>query len=99
MAWAQCQRVFIEGSNRDAPSETGWDELPATKSLAWEHPLALTILATGFIAQTKLEGRKQSPPDPELAKQMGVSEWPALSTAHIRKWWRAVMALPQLTPE
>jgi len=99
LAWAKCQRVFIECCNRDAKSEAGWDELQATKYLAWEHHLALTILATWFIAQTKLEWRKQYPRDPELAKQMGVGELPALSTANIRELLRAVMPLPQLTPE
>jgi SRSO17 transposase len=99
LAWAKCQRVFIECSNRDAKSEAGWDELQATKYLAWEHHLALTILATWFIAQTKLEWREQYPRDPELQKQLQTEMWPALSMANLRELLRAVMPLPQLTPE
>jgi SRSO17 transposase len=99
LAWAKCQRVFIECSNRDAKSEAGWDELCATKYPAWEHHLALTILATWFIAQTKLEWREQYPCDPALPERLGTDELPALSMANIRKLLRAVMPLPQLTPE
>lgn len=97
LAWAQCQRHFIECSNREAKSEAGWDELRATKYPAWEHHLALTVLATWFIAQTKLEWREHYPRDPELRRELGVGELPALSMANIRELLRAVMPLPQLT--
>jgi hypothetical protein len=53
LAWWKCQRYFIERSNQDAKSELGWDELQARKYLAWEHHLALTVLAAWFVAQTK----------------------------------------------
>jgi SRSO17 transposase len=97
LAWAKCQRHFIECSNREAKSEAGWDELRATKYPAWEHHLALTVLATWFIAQTKLEWREHYPRDPELRRELGVGELPALSMANIRELLRAVMPLPQLT--
>jgi hypothetical protein len=45
LAWWKCQRYFIERSNQDAKSELGWDELQAHKYQAWEHHLALTVLA------------------------------------------------------
>jgi len=45
MAARKSQRYFIERSNQEAKSEFGWDEFQATKLLAWEHQLALTILA------------------------------------------------------
>lgn len=99
LAWAKCQRVFIECSNRDAKSEAGWDESHARKYPAWEHHLALTILATWFITQTKLEWREKYHRDPELHKQLEVDLLPALSMANIRELLRAVMPLPQLTPE
>jgi len=97
LAWGKCQRQFIECSNQDAKSEAGWSELRAQKYPAWEHHLALTILATWFVAQTKLDWRQQSPRRDELKQQLGVSELPALSTANIRELLRAVMPLPQLT--
>jgi SRSO17 transposase len=97
LAWGKCQRQFIECSNQDAKSEAGWDELRAQKYPAWEHHLALTILATWFVAQTKLDWRQQYPRRDELKQELGVSELPALSTANIRELVRAVMPLPQLT--
>jgi hypothetical protein len=50
------QRYFIERSNQEAKSELGWDELQAQKYLAWEHHLALTVLASWFVAQTNSSG-------------------------------------------
>jgi len=53
LAWLKCVRHFVERTNQDSKSEIGWDELQAQKFRAWEHHLAMTILATWFIAQTK----------------------------------------------
>lgn len=97
LAWGKCQRFFIEVSNREAKSEAGWDELRAQKYLAWEHHLALSCLATWFIAQTKLDWRKEHPRDPELGKELGLDQLPPLSMANVRELLRAVMPLPQLT--
>jgi len=77
----------------------GWDELAAQKYLAWEHHLALTILASWFIAETKLEWAQSHEHDPELAAEMAVDVLPALSMANVRAMLRAAMPLPQLTPE
>jgi SRSO17 transposase len=51
MAWRKSFRHLAERSNQDAKSEFGWDEFQATKLLAWEHQLALTILATGLLTR------------------------------------------------
>jgi SRSO17 transposase len=96
--WA-CVRYFIERANQDAKSEAGFAELRAQKWLAWEHHLALTVLACWFVAQTKLEWSEQHPPDPLLLQEMQVEGLPALSMANVRELLRAVMPLPQLTPE
>jgi SRSO17 transposase len=61
LAWGKCQRHFIECCHQEAKSEAGWDELRAQKYPAWEHHLALTILASWFMAQTRLEWRQQYP--------------------------------------
>jgi SRSO17 transposase len=45
-AWGKCHRDCIERSHQDAPSEWGWDEWQAQKYRAWEHHLALTVLAS-----------------------------------------------------
>jgi len=99
LAWLKCQRYFIERANEDSKTEIGWDEFRAQKYLAWEHQLALTVLATWFIAETKLDWGRQAARDPSLAREFGVEVLPMLSTANVREMLRAVMPLPQLTPK
>ena len=99
LAWLKCVRHFVERANQESKSETGWDELQAQKYRAWEHQLALTILATWFIAQTKLEWLQAYARDPELARQLEVEVLPALSVANVRELLRATMPLDELSPE
>ena len=54
LAGWKCQRYFVERANQEAKSELGWDELQARKYLAWEHHLALTVLASWFIAANQI---------------------------------------------
>ena len=91
MALRKSQRFFIERSNQDAKSEFGWDEFQATKFRAWEHQLALTILAQWFIAETRLDWQD------EYARSH-TTILPALSVANVRALLRAAMPLPQLSP-
>ncbi len=99
LAWLKCQRYFVERANQDAKSEAGWDELQAQKYAAWEHHLALTVLATWFIAETKLEWARAAGRDPSLAAQFEVEVLPALSAANVREMLRAALPLPRLSPE
>jgi SRSO17 transposase len=99
MAQRKSQRYFIERSNQDAKSELGWDEFQATKYRAWEHQLALTILASWFITHTRLEWAERFERDPDLLAQYEVEILPALSMANVRSMLRATMPLPQLSPE
>ena len=96
---ASCQRYFTERTFQDAKTEIGWDEFQAQKYRAWEHHLALTALALWFIAQTKLEWRETLAHDPDLARQLEVDVLPALSTANVRELLKAVLPLPDLTPD
>jgi SRSO17 transposase len=98
-AWLKCQRSFGERAHQDAKSEAGWDELEAQKFRAWEHHLALTVLATWFVAQTKWEWARQHERDPKLREQFAIDVLPALSMANVRTLLRATLPLPQLTPE
>lgn len=98
LAWLKCCRHFVERANQDAKSEIGWDELQAQKYRAWEHHLALTILASWFIAQTKHKWASAYPHDPALARQMELEVLPTLSVANVRELLQAVMPLPQLSP-
>jgi len=97
MAERKSQRYFIERSNQDAKSELGWDEFQAIKYNAWEHHLALTIMASWFITETRLEWAQKYERDPELFKALELDVLPALSMSNVRELLRAAMPLPQLT--
>ena len=101
-AWliaSSCRRYFTERTFEDAKTEIGWDEFQAQKYRAWEHHLALTAAALWFIAQTKMVWAQMYRRDPELAHQLEVEVLPALSTANVRELLKAVLPLPQLTPQ
>ena len=99
LAWLKCMRYFVERSNQDAKSEMGWDEFQARKYRAWEHHLALTALASWFIAETKLAWAQTYAQDPGLAQQLEVEVLPTLSVANVRELLRAAMPLKQMSPE
>lgn len=98
MALRKSQRYFIERDNQDAKSEFGWDEIQTTSYRAWEHQLALTILAQWFINQTRLEWEKEYERDPDLLSQYEMTLLPALSVANVRELLRAALPLPTLSP-
>ena len=89
----------VECANHDAKAELGWGDFQAQKFVAWEHHLALTILAGWFIAQTKVDWALQQKRDGRLADELGVGSLPALSVANVREVLQAVMPLQQLSPE
>jgi SRSO17 transposase len=99
MAWRKSHRYFIERSNQDAKSELGWDEFQATKYRAWEHQLALTILASWFIADTRLDWMARYERDPALLERYEVDVLPMLSVGNVRELLRAAMPLPQLSSQ
>jgi SRSO17 transposase len=94
-----CGRYFVERVIQDSKDEVGADEFQAQKYLAWQHHTALTACALWFIATTKLDWAKDCQRDPELTQQLELEALPALSTANVREMLRAVMPLPQLSPE
>ena len=99
MAQRKSQRYFIERSNQDAKSEFGWDEFQAIKYKAWEHHLALTIMANWFITETRLDWAQKYERDPGLLEKYETDVLPALSVANVRELLRATMPLPQLSPQ
>ena len=99
LAEGSCGRYFVERVIQDAKDENGWDEFQAQKYLGWEHHTALTACALWFIAQTKLSWAADVARDPQLAQQLEVEVLPALSTANVREMLKAVLPLPQLSPE
>jgi len=48
-----CPRYGTERTFEDAKTAMGWDACQAQKYRAWEHHVALTGLALGFVAQTQ----------------------------------------------
>jgi hypothetical protein len=94
-----CQRYCTERTFEDAKTEMGWDEFQAQKYRAWEHQVALTGLALWCVAQTKLAWAQTYARDPDLARQLAVEVLPALSTANVRELLKAVLPVPQLTPQ
>ena len=98
MAQRKSQRFFIERANQDAKSELGWDEFQAIKYRAWEHHLALTILASWFVTETKLDWAQQFARNPQLLQQYELEVLPTLSVANVRTLLRAALPLPQLSP-
>lgn len=98
MAERKSQRFFIERSNQDAKSELGWDEFQATKYRAWQHHLALTIMASWFITETRLDWAQKYPRQPQLLEFYAIDCLPNLSVANVRTLLRAAMPLPQLSP-
>ena len=99
LAWWKCQRYFIERSHQEAKSEFGWDEFQARKYRAWEHHLAMTVLASWFAGQTKYNLVKNCSRDLELLSELKTDVLPSLSVANIRELLRAVMPLKRLTVE
>lgn len=99
MAWRKTHRYLIERSNEDAKDEFGWDEFQTRKYRAWKHQLALTILASWFVAETRLDWQKRFQQSPDLLVQYEVDALPKVSVANVRELLRASMPLPQLSPE
>jgi SRSO17 transposase len=99
MANHKSHRYFIERSHQDAKSELGWDEFQARKYQAWVHHLALTIMASAFVTETLLDWADKYPRDPALLDAYETDTLPNLSIGNVRSLLRAVMPLPQLTPQ
>jgi predicted Co/Zn/Cd cation transporter (cation efflux family) len=69
------------------------------KYRAWEHQLALTILAGWFVAETRLDWMNRYHQDPDLLSQLEVDVLPQLSVGNVRELLRAALPLPQLSSQ
>ena len=72
-------------------------DFQALKYRAWEHNLALTLLASWFIAETRLDWYKESPPDPQVKEDYAADVLPRLSMANVCELLRAALPLHQLS--
>jgi len=99
LAERKSQRSFVERSIQDAKSDLGWDDFRAIKYRAWEHQLAFTVLASWFVAETRLDWERDMPADPTLLDHYQTDVLPTLSMANVRDMLRAAMPLPQLSTD
>jgi SRSO17 transposase len=99
LAYRKCQRYFVERSLQDAKSELGMADFQALKYRAWEHHLALTIVASWFIAETRLEWADEFPPDSQLLRDYETDVLPRLSMSNICELLRATLPLRQLSSQ
>jgi SRSO17 transposase len=99
LAYRKCQRYFVERSLQDAKSELGMADFQALKYRAWNHHLALTILASWFIAETRLDWAAEFPPDAELLRNYDTEVLPRLSMSNLCELLRAVLPLRQLSSQ
>jgi len=99
LADRKCQRYFVERSLQDAPSELGMADFQALKYRAWDHHLALTLLASWFIAETRLDWAAEFPPDSHLAREYDTDVLPRLSMPNVCELLRAVLPLRQLSSQ
>jgi SRSO17 transposase len=97
LADRKCQRYFVERSLQDAKSELGMADFQALKYRAWDHHLALTVLASWFIAETRLDWAAEFPPDSQLLREYETDVLPRLSMSNICELLRAVLPLRQLS--
>jgi len=99
LAYRKCQRYFVERSLQDAKSELGMADFQALKYRAWEHHLALTILASWFVAETRLDWAVEFPPDSQLLRDYETDVLPRLSLSNVCELLRAALPLRQLSTQ
>lgn len=99
LAQRKSQRYFVERSIQDAKSELGMADFRAIKYRAWQHHLALTLLACWFITETRLDWQEEYLRDPTLVQDYQTDLLPSLSMANVRELLRATLPLKQLSTQ
>jgi SRSO17 transposase len=97
LAFRKCQRYFVERALQDAKSELGMADFQALKYRAWQHHLALTVLASWFIAETRLDWAEESLSNTHLAHDDQTVGFPHLSMSNVCELLRAALPLRQLS--
>ncbi|HVO41928.1 MAG TPA: hypothetical protein VMT34_04865, partial [Aggregatilineales bacterium] len=99
LAYRRCQPYFVERRLQDAKSELGMADFQALRYRAWEHQLALTLLASWFIADTRLDWAQEFPPDAQLLRNYETEVLPRLSMSNVCELLRAALPLRQLSSQ
>lgn len=99
LALWRSQRYFVERTIQDAKSELGWDELQAVKYRAYMHTLALCAMALIFMADIKIDQRKDYAMPIIVKEKLNIPQLPDLSLANVKELLKSIFPLPQLSKE
>jgi hypothetical protein len=84
LALWRSQRYFVERTIQDTKSELGWDELQAVKYRAYMHTLALCAMALVFMADIKIDQRKDYLKPAIVKEELNIPQLPDLSLANVK---------------
>jgi hypothetical protein len=98
MAWRKAHRYFVQRRNQEAKGELGWDAFQAVKDVAWQQHLALTSLASWFIALTRRDWIIRLERDPAWLAQDEPAVLPRLSVRNVPELLPAALPWPPLSP-
>ena len=99
LALWRSQRYFVERTIQDTKSELGWDELQAVKYRAYMHTLALCAMALVFMADIKIDQRKDYTKPIIVKEKLNLPQLPDLSLANVKELLKSIFPLPQLSKE
>lgn len=99
LALWRAQRYFVERTIQDTKSELGFDELQAVKYRAYVHTLALCAMALVFMADIKIDQRKNYVKQDIVNEELKIPQLPDLSLANVKELMKAIFPLPQLSKE
>ena len=74
-------------------------DFQALKYRAWEHHLALILLASWFIAETRLDWAEEFPPDEQPLRDYPIEVLPRLSMSNVCELLRTALPLRQLSSQ
>ena len=99
LALWRAQRYFVERTIQDTKSELGFDELQAVKYRAYMHTLALCAMALVFMADIKIDQRKNYVKKDIVNEELKIPQLPDLSLANVKELMKAIFPLPQLSKQ
>lgn len=99
LALWRSQRYFVERTIQDTKSELGWDELQALKYRAYMHTLALCAMALVFMADIKIDQRKDYAEPIIVKDELNIPQLPDLSLANVKELLKSIFPLQQLSKQ
>ena len=99
LALWRSQRYFVERTIQDTKSELEWNELQALKYRAYMHTLALCAMALVFMADIKIDQRKDYVKPHIVKEKLNIPQLPDLSLANVKELLKSIFPLQQLSKE